>query len=109
MPIRFPTPVNDSIISQTLLLNLSHSYTQYISSSIRGSYGIVDFTTLAVNSPRKDYNYSLGFGVSYLFSEYLTAKLRGNHTWNDTNSGPGYKRNTMEISIDLKDVIIVSF
>lgn len=98
-----PTPVNDSIISKTLSLDLNHSYTQFLSSSISASYGIVDFTnTLAGNSPRKDYNYSLGFGVSYLFSEYLTAKLLGNHTWNDTNSGRGFKRNTMEISIDLK-------
>ena len=49
-----PTPVNDSIISQTLLLDLNHSYTQFLSSSIRASYGIVDFTnTLAGNSPGK--------------------------------------------------------
>ena len=98
-----PTPVNDSIISKTLSLDLNHSHTQFLSSSISASYGITDFTnTLADNSPRKDYHYSIGFGVNYLFSEYLTAELLGNHTWNDTNSGRGFKRNTMEVSIDLK-------
>ena len=98
-----PTPVNDSIISKTLSLDLNHSYTQFLSSSISASYGITDFTnTLVDNSPRKDYVYSVGFGVNYLFSEYLTAELLGNHTWNDTNSGRGFKRNTMEVSIDLK-------
>jgi len=57
---------------------------------------------LVGDTPRKDHTYGGGFGLTYVFNEYLTAKWLGNHTWTRTNSGPGYKRTTVELSLDLK-------
>ena len=98
-----PTPVNDSITSRNLSLEINHFFSEYIASSLDISFGTTNFTSTLVNSvPRKDHTYGYNFGLTYKFNEYLSAHCRGGYSWTETNSGPGYKRTTVEFGLQTK-------
>ena len=101
-----PTPVNDSIEAQTASLTVDHTFSAFLSGSAGASYGVTEFTdTLSAGPgtpPRNDITHAATIGLTYLFSEYITASVMADHTWTTTNAGNGYKRSTAQCAFDLK-------